>query len=172
MEIPIAIIYLMGILFLLLIFVILNLYCGNKRISKELHHAHEQYRSLIGSANDAIILADSKSTIISWNKGAEKIFGYTEAEAVNKNLNIIIPKKYQEAHASGANRFITTKIPKIIGRTIELQGLHKNGKEIPVELSLSSWEINGETFFSGIIRDISERNKLKLKLTSLLFMTN
>ena len=169
MEIPIVILIVIGILFFLLIFVILNLNIRNKKINLELHQAQEQFRSIIGSANDAIILADSKSTIISWNKGAEKIFGYQEAEVLNQNLNMIIPKKYREAHVKGTARFITTKVPKVIGQTVELQGLHKNGKEIPVELSLSYWEINGETFFSGIIRDISERKQAEAKINFLAF---
>lgn len=170
MQIPITIIVLSGILFAILLFVNLKYKLKNKTMNIELQKAREQFHSVIGSAKDAIILSDSKSRIISWNRGAELIFGYREEEVLAKNLQIILPERYRGPHHEGMKRFLSTNIPKVIGHTVELTGLNKNGKEMPIELSLSAWEIDNETFFSGIIRDITERKKQKKELNSSHFM--
>lgn len=125
----------------------------------ELKHSHEQFNAILASAADAIILADSMSTIISWNKGAEKIFTYSAEEAVGQPLEIIIPQSFRNSHNHGMQRFLTSKRSKVIGKTVELKGLKKDGSEIPIELSLSSWTINDDVYFSGIIRDISSRKR-------------
>ncbi len=169
MQIPITVIVLSGILLAILLFVNLQYKRNNKKINIELQKSREQFRSVIGSAKDAIILSDSKSKIISWNKGAELIFGYSEEEVIAKNLQIILPEQYREPHHEGMKRFLSTNIPKFIGHTVELAGLNKDGKEIPIELSLSSWEIDNETFFSGIIRDITERKKAEERIKFMAF---
>jgi diguanylate cyclase len=155
---------LLVIIFIVYSYFSLKFYRKYKRMDEELQKAKEQYRSVIGSANDAIILADSKSEIISWNKGAESIFGYHEKEVLGENLHIIIPEQYREAHDRGIKRFLSTNSSKVIGKTVELLGLKKDGDEIPIELSLSTWKISGETFFSGIIRDITERKRAEEKI--------
>ncbi|AGK55564.1 diguanylate cyclase domain-containing protein [Bacillus sp. 1NLA3E] len=169
MQIPITIIVLSGILFAILLFVNLKYKLKNKTMNIELQKAREQFHSVIGSAKDAIILSDSKSRIISWNRGAELIFGYREEEVLAKNLQIILPERYRGPHHEGMKRFLSTNIPKVIGHTVELTGLNKNGKEMPIELSLSAWEIDNETFFSGIIRDITERKKAEERIKFIAF---
>lgn len=128
-----------------------------KQVEEELQNSREQFHSVIYSAKDAIILADSESTITSWNKGAETIFGYKEEEVLGKKLHLLIPPAFRQAHDRGVNRFLSTNQATVIGKTIELRGLKKDGSEIPIELSLSSWKIKDTVYFTGIIRDISER---------------
>jgi PAS domain S-box-containing protein len=97
--------------------------------------------------------------IQSWNKAAENIFGYTESEVLGGPLTIIVPDRYKSLHKEGIKRVGQGGERHVIGNTVELSGLHKSGKEFPIELSLSSWEVNDQRFYSGIIRDITERKK-------------
>ncbi len=122
-----------------------------------LKSSEERYRSVTQSANEAIITSDSKGTIIDWNRGAEKIFGYTETEAKGQNLSVIIPQAYKKEHDRGIKRMEKESESHVIGTTVELQGIHKSGKEFPLELSLAQWESSEGKFFTGIIRDITER---------------
>jgi PAS domain S-box-containing protein len=114
-------------------------------------------RSIMESANDGIITADSKGDVLSWNKAATAIFGYDRSEMVGKPLTLIIPEEYKASHEAGIERVTGGGEHHVIGKTVELSGLHKDGHLIPVELSLSTWLIGKERFYSGIIRNISER---------------
>jgi PAS domain S-box-containing protein len=114
---------------------------------------------LVETAPDAIALADSRGTIILWNKAAQALFGYTEPEAVGQPLTLIMPARYHEAHAKGLERVRASGRSRLAGKPIELQGLKKDGSEFPVELSLGMWNTPQGPFFSGIIRDITERKK-------------
>ena len=118
-----------------------------------------RFRSITESANDAIISADSKGNIISWNLTAKKMFGYNEQEALGKPLSIIVPEKYKKLHDAGIERVSSGGEMHVIGKTVELEGEHKEGHVFPIELSLSTWEISGRRYYSGIIRDITQRKK-------------
>ncbi|MFQ5875454.1 MAG: PAS domain S-box protein, partial [Dehalococcoidia bacterium] len=133
-----------------------------KRAEEALRESEEQFRSVAQSAIDAIISADSNGIIISWNNGAQTIFGYTEEteeEVLGKPLAILMPERYRDAHREGLERFLSTGASSVIGKTVELQGLRKDGTEFPLELSLSTWKTGEGTFFSGIVRDITERKR-------------
>ena len=130
-----------------------------KRLEESLRASEERFRSLVQSANDAIVLADDRGSIVSWNKGAQAIFGYRDEEVLGKPLTTLMPERYREAHGKGMMRFRTTGESRVIGKTVELQGLRKDGSEFPLELSLASWGTETDTFFSGIIRDITERKQ-------------
>jgi PAS domain S-box-containing protein len=121
-------------------------------------------QAIIRSAGDAIITADARGNIVTWNPTAERMFGWTEAEAVGEPLTLIIPERFQAEHDDGITRVVATGETRVIGHTIEVGGLRKDGSELPVELSLETWLTNGERFFTGIIRDITERNEAELAL--------
>ncbi len=128
-----------------------------KRAEEALKESEIRFRSVTQSAADAIISADSADNIISWNKGAQIAFGYTEEEVVGKSLIILIPERYRSPHQRGLERVNTIGETRIIGKTVELSGLRKNGIEFPLELSLSTWKIGERRFYTAIIRDITER---------------
>ncbi|MCK9426596.1 MAG: PAS domain S-box protein [Ignavibacteriaceae bacterium] len=130
-----------------------------KFAEEALRASEERFRSVTQSANDAIIIANRVGTILGWNKGAEKIFGFADAEIIGKSLELIVPLDYRKKHHTGIERLGSESERHIIGKTMELQGLHKSGNVIPVELSLSEWKTSNETFYTGIIRDISEGKK-------------
>ena len=140
---------------------------SERKLHEELRLATEmKFKSIAESANDAIISADSEGLIQSWNKAAEKIFGYTETEVLGGPLTIIVPDKFKALHEEGIKRVGQGGERHVIGNTVELSGLHKNGKEFPIELSLSSWDVNNQIFYSGIIRDITKRKEDEEKLKS------
>ncbi len=136
-----------------------------RRLMEEsLRESELKFRSVTESANDAIVAADSKGNIISWNNGAKRLFGYTDEEALNKPLTVLMPEVYREAHRLGMERYNQTGEAHVIGRTVELIGMRKDSSEFPLELSLASWTAGEERFYSGIIRDISERRRNKAAL--------
>ena len=96
---------------------------------------------------------------MSWNKGAQRIFGYEEEEIVGQPLTALMPARYREAHEQGLARLRATGETRVIGRLLELHGLRKDCSEFPLELSLALWKRGDETFYSGIIRDITERKR-------------
>ncbi len=130
-----------------------------KRIDEVIKESEERFRSVAQSANDAIVTANQKDDIIFWNTGAEKMFGYGSDEILGKQLSLLMPLHYREAHKIAMERFLSTGIPKVMGKTVELVGQRKDGSEFPVDISLSTWKKGGDTFYNGIIRDISERKR-------------
>ena len=134
------------------------------RMEENLKASEERNRSITETASDAIITADSRGIVLSWNEAAEHIFGHTADEVVGQSLTMIIPDEFKAAHESGIQRVAGDGERHVIGETVELSGLHKSGRSIPVELSLSTWESGGERYFGGIIRDISERKDQESRL--------
>jgi PAS domain S-box-containing protein len=121
--------------------------------------------AIVRSASDAIVTADSKGQIVTWNAAAERMFGYEESEVVGRSLTTLIPSRFHDDHEAGLARVVETGETRIIGQTVEVWGVHKEGTEFPIELSLATWVEGGERFFSGIIRDISERAAMNHSLS-------
>jgi PAS domain S-box-containing protein len=134
-------------------------YTGIIRDISERKQAEQKFRSVTESAIDAIISADRNGEIVSWNKAATRILGYTEQEAVGQRLEMIIPDRYHDAHRNGMDRFTKTGEAHVIGTTVELAARKKGGKEVPIELSLSTWKVHNDRYYTGIIRDIRERKE-------------
>ncbi len=135
-----------------------------KKAEEALRQSEMVFRSIAQSANDAIISADGVGNIVFWNKGAETIFGYAEKEVIGKPLSFLMPDRYRKAHKRGLSRFYKTGEAHVIGKTVELHALRKDGVEFPMELSLATWQAEEGVFFSGIIRDITERKRAQEQL--------
>jgi len=116
---------------------------------------------LIETAPDAIILADARGTIMLWNKAAQHLFGYSEEEVMGQPLTCLMPARYRDAHQKGLERVRATGHSKLAGKPVELHGRKKDGTEFPLELSLGTWQSGGSMFFSGIIRDTTERKRVE-----------
>jgi len=134
-------------------------YTGIIRDISERKQAEQKFRSVTESAIDAIISADHVGRIISWNKAATNILGYAEEEAIGQRLELIIPERFHDAHRNGMARFSETGDARAIGKTVELAARKKSGEEVPIELSLSTWTVRDERYYTGIIRDIGERKE-------------
>jgi PAS domain S-box-containing protein len=135
----------------------------SKKTEAALRLSEERFRSVAQSANDAIITTDSTGIILGWNRGAENSFGYNESEILGKSLDILVPENYLEMHIKGIKHLTQDGEKHVIGKTVELNGLRKNGNSFPLELSLSEWETSEGRFFTGIIRDISRRRRIEME---------
>lgn len=133
----------------------------HKIADEALEETELRFESVTDTANEAIVAADHLDKIVSWNRGAQKIFGYKEEEVIGKDLTIIIPERYRKAHEKGVERFLDTGRSSVLGKTLELEGLRKDGGEFPLELSLATWKTGKGTFFSGIMRDITVRKRIE-----------
>jgi PAS domain S-box-containing protein len=134
-------------------------YTGIIRDITERKQAEQKFRSVTDSAIDAIISADHTGVIVSWNMAATRILGYTEEDAVGQALELIIPERFHEAHRNGMARFTATGEGRVIGTTVELSARRRDGEEVPIELSLSTWTVRDARYYTGIIRDIGERKR-------------
>src|SRR5437867_6436017 len=124
-----------------------------------LRDSEERFRAVAETATDAIVAADKSGHITYCNPGAERIFGYAARDAIGRPLTLLMPQRFHDAHRQGLARFLTTGEAHVVGRTVELVGQRKDGTEFPLELSLASWKVGGDTFFAGILRDITERKR-------------
>ncbi|WP_053227462.1 EAL domain-containing protein [Solirubrobacter soli] len=143
---------------------------ASQQLGDALRESENRFRSVAESATDAIVAADQNGDIISWNRGAELMFGHGESDVVGKALSILMPERFRPMHDAGIARVAEGGMAaaRLIGQTVEVVGLRKDGREFPLELSLAMWETAGKRFFSGIIRDISERKKAEEKLKAVL----
>jgi two-component system cell cycle sensor histidine kinase/response regulator CckA len=128
-----------------------------KQSENAIRESEARLRAIMQSATEAIITADMDGTIVGWNPGAERIFGYSSAEAVGKLLTSLLPQQYRIEHSTGLKRLSSGAEPHLIGKTVELKGLHSDETEFPIELSLAKWETGSKCYYTGIIRDITDR---------------
>jgi len=123
-----------------------------------LSESETRNRLITNSALDGIVTIDDDGIIVAWNPAAEKIFGFTSDEITGKSLaDKIIPPNLRHQHHAGLQRYAETGEHNILGQRIEITAIRKNGEEFPVELTVTPYTIGGGQFFTGFLRDISER---------------
>ena len=115
---------------------------------------------MAASVEDALIAGDSESRIIFWSPSAERIFGWPESDALGQSLTLLMPEGLREAHCEGIRRVADGGEPRIVGGPpVELMAVRRDGTEFPIELTLGRWSEEAEWFFTGVVRDISERRR-------------
>src|SRR5438552_12726844 len=129
----------------------------HQRAQEALRASEERFRAVAVTANDAIISADAHGDITYFNPGSERVFGYTADEVSGKPLTTLMPERFREAHRAGLARYLATGEAHVVGKTVELAGRNKDGREFPLELSLASWKLGSDVAFTGVLRDITER---------------
>ena len=140
---------------------LIGLFYGRARhANNALEETEMRFRSVAESAVDGITSINTVGEIISWNRVAQDIFGYTDDEIIGQSLTVLMPERYREAHRKGIERHRSTGESRVLGKTVELYGITKGGMEFPLELSLATWKMGEEAFYTGIIRDISVRKGL------------
>jgi PAS domain S-box-containing protein len=138
-------------------------------MAQELLDSQANLSAITTSAQDAILMMDDKGRLTFWNGAAERIFGYSESEALGGDLHdLIAPQRYHPAHRAAFPEFLRTGRGTAIGQTLELQGLRKDGTEITVALSLSAVQVKGTWHAVGIMRDISKQKTAEKELYNLL----
>jgi PAS domain S-box-containing protein len=136
------------------------------KVRAALSESEAKFHSVMESAIDAIISASAPGLILAWNRAATALFGFTPDEAIGQPIEIIIPERFRQAHREGMHRVSTGGESRVIGSTVELAAVRKGGVEFPIELSLATWTLDETRYYTGIIRDISERKEAEQKFRS------
>ena len=134
--------------------------------------SEERYRILVETANDAVLSADETGVILFANSATSRIFGYDTTELIGKPLTMLMPEFIRKVHQTGFRRYLDTGVRHMNWKGAELIGLHKSGKEFPMEISLGELAQSGRRTFTGFIRDISERKRAEeMRTTAVEFLT-
>ncbi len=130
-----------------------------RRAEETLRESEERYRVIAETATDAIITIDSNSIIRFANPAVEQIFQYRPDELVDNHLTMLMPERLRQAHLRSMEKYLATGNKNVLWKAQEVIGLRRDGQEIPLEISYGEFRKGDSEFFSGIIRDISERRQ-------------
>ena len=121
-------------------------------------------RSILDTVPDATIVIDNKGTITSFSAAAVRQFGYSEPEAIGKNVHMLMPEPYHREHDGYLNRYRTTGEKRIIGIDRVVVGRRKDGSTFPMKLTVGEMKSADGTFFTGFVRDLTEREQSEARL--------
>ncbi|WP_315925531.1 PAS domain S-box protein [Mesorhizobium sp. SP-1A] len=121
-------------------------------------------RTLFDTTPDATVVIDAHGAITSFNKAAIRQFGYSEAEVLGRNVNVLMPEPYRTEHDDYINRYLSTGEKRIIGIDRVVVGQRKDGSTFPMKLAVGEIKTGGKTFFAGFIRDLTEREESAARL--------
>jgi len=133
-------------------------------LEQEAEGGRARLQAILDAVVDAIVTIDKKGRILQWSSGAQRIFGYAPEEVVGSDLTILMPEPHRSGHAGYVSSFLKTRNAKIIGIGRELTAIRKDGTEFPIELAVSEVRNGNEVFFTGILRDITERKRAETEL--------
>jgi PAS domain S-box-containing protein len=135
------------------------------RREEELRRSEARNAAILESALDCIVIIDHEGRITEFNPAAERTFGYHRAAVVGKPLaEILLPPSRREAHRRGLVRYLETGEAHVLGRHVEMTALRADGSEIPVEIAITRIPLDGPPFFTGYLRDITERKRAEQEL--------
>ncbi len=121
----------------------------------------KSFEAIVNTVVDAIVVCNKNNEIRYFNPGAETLLGWKADEVIGKDMGMIIPEQYREMHKKGMQRYLDTRVPKVLGTPfVFLPSLHKDGHEIPTNISIATWDEGEETFFTGVIRDVTKTVEL------------
>ncbi len=139
-----------------------------ERNVRALRDSETRIRAIFESAFDCIVSMDDKGNIIEFNPAAEHTFGYRRHQVIGKPLaEIIIPQELRAVHQQGLERYLQTGNGSIIGRRLEMTALRRDGSTFPVELAISLVNISERRYFTGYLRDITERKLAESEIKQL-----
>lgn len=145
-------------LMMLVTLMISGLQAEHRHAEKALQESESRVRAIVNASLDAIVTMDRHGRITEFNPAAERIFGHRKPDVLGRELGeVIIPPAYRERHHQGLRRFFATGEERVFGRRLELEGLHASGRLFPIELTITSLELQGKPFVTGFMRDISRR---------------
>jgi PAS domain S-box-containing protein len=140
-------------------------YVARRHAEEAVRASESQLRAMLETALDAVVTMDHNGLVTGWNHAAETTFGYRAHEAIGREMaDTIVPPSLRTAHRQGLARFLETEHPVILDRRLELTGMHKNGTEFPVELTITRISLPGPPMFTGYLRDITDRKRVDAEL--------
>ncbi|PSM50508.1 two-component system response regulator CreB [Chroococcidiopsis sp. CCALA 051] len=133
-----------------------------QRTQAALQNSQALFAGIIAIADDAIISIDSNQRITLFNSGAERIFGYSAAEAIGQPLDLLLPKRFAAAHRQHVDEFgQSPNLARRMGERREIYGCRKDGTEFPAEASISKLNLGGETVYTVYLHDVSDRKQIE-----------
>jgi two-component system sensor kinase FixL len=123
--------------------------------------------SILNTVPDAIVVIDAQGIIQSFSPAAERLFGYASAEVVGQNVKVLMPTPYREAHDSYIDRYLRTGERRIIGIGRVVTGRRKGGETFPMELQVGEFTLAGGHYFTGFVRDLTERQEAERRIQDL-----
>src|SRR5215213_5788893 len=132
---------------------------AHRQLGEELRKSEARYRTVLDAAFDAIVIITPEGIVRWFNRGAERIFGYRAEEVIGQPVTLLMPERYRELCVAGLHRYLRTGEAHVVGGTTDLVGLRNDGSEFPIEMSLGETHDDGERLFTGVIRDVTERNE-------------
>ena len=131
----------------------------SKREEEAVSENEGRFEILAEAATDGIISIGDQSTIRYANPAAGRLFGYEPDEMLGNTLTSLMPERLQQIHLTSVRRYLNTGQRHVGWRAVELIGLHKSGREFPIEVSFGEAIHNGRHFFTGIVRDVTDRKR-------------
>lgn len=135
-----------------------------KKAEEALRASEQKFRAIIESALDAIVIVDNKGKIVLINNKTEKLFGYNKEELIGNTIEILIPNRFREKHISQRETYFHKPFKREMGTGLDLYCKRKDGTEFSAEISLNPLQTNEGIWVSSVIRDITERKKVEIKL--------
>ncbi len=126
---------------------------------QESAEAEERMRSVVDHVADGIITIDDLGTVTTFNPAAERIFGYAAQESIGQNIKMVMPEPFHSQHDGYLANYVRTGQAKIIGIGREVVGRRKDGSTFPMDLAISEFRLGQSRYFTGIVRDITERKR-------------
>ena len=131
-----------------------------RRADEAVRESDARMRLILDTALNSVITIDERGVITAWNAQAERMFGWGYDEAVGRSIaELLIPRRYRSAHHNGLRHFLATGVGPLLNRRIEITAVRRDGSEFPVELSIVPYRAGEAWFFSGFVRDITERKR-------------
>ncbi len=124
---------------------------------RRLHEREIRFDTVFNTSPDAVIVIDRKGVVEAFNQAAEKLFAFRAKEVIGNNIKMLMPPYLAQQHDGYMNRYITTGEKRIIGIGRVVTGQRSDGSTFPMELAVGEANINGERFFTGFVRDLSEK---------------
>lgn len=129
------------------------------RMQVQLQASEGRAKAVTDNVADGIVISDEFGRIVFVNPALTRIFGYPPEELVGQSVNMLMPSPYRERHDEYVEQYMRTRDSRLMGRSRELVGMHEDGREIPIDVTLSSMIEDGQLLFIAIMRDRSERKR-------------
>jgi PAS domain S-box-containing protein len=145
---------------------------NRKEAEKQLKESKDRFRQILDTSQEAFIAMNGAGEVTAWNRAAEQTFGWPAEKALGRPLaDVIVPERYREAHWRGIDKFLKTGRGPIMNKRIELMALHRDGREFPVEMTVTPVKVRGGFTFNAFMHDISERKQVEQEAVKLSSVT-
>ncbi|OOG23932.1 hypothetical protein B1C78_09760 [Thioalkalivibrio denitrificans] len=158
----------LGLLLVLAVASLTALYLRIRRESRDRRDGEQRLRAVVDTAADGIVTIDARGRIESFNRAAERLFGYAASEVIGGNVSRLMPEPERSRHDGYLKRYLDTGEARIIGTGREVTGLRKDGGLIPVSLAVSEVKLGARRLFTGILHDLTERKRAEQRQARLI----